>query len=101
MTLAMASVASADLFLAVDKPTTYTPTTVQVEINGVVTDGLCTFGTDAIGDFVKILNVTTFTPDSYIFKARWHDGSGFWCEWSDPFVAGRTGAPSSARIIEE
>ena len=96
----MASVAWAD-YLAVDKPTDGTPATTQVEVNGVVTDGICTFGSDAIGDYVRILDVTTFTTGQYTFKARWHDGSGWWSDWSDPFVAGKPGVTGNARIVEE
>jgi hypothetical protein len=96
----MSGTVCADLYLAVEKPTNGTPTTVEVDIDGVVISGLCIFGSDAIGDYVKILDVTTFSSGTYTFKARWHEGSGWWSDWSDPFVAGKPGVSGNARIVE-
>lgn len=100
ITLAMTFTAHAD-FLAVDKPTDIIPTTTQVEVDGVVTNGICVFGSDALGDYVKVLDVISFTPKSYTFKVRWHDGSGWWSDWSVPLVAGKPGTIGNARIVGE
>ena len=93
----MIGIAYADLYLAVDKVVGYASVVVEVEVNGTVVPGILVVA----DDYVKILDVTGFASDNYVFKARWHDGSGFWSEWSDPFTAGRAGAPGNARVIEE
>lgn len=97
MTLAMAATANADLFLAVDVPTDIVPVVSEVTVNDVITPSICI----VTANYVKILDVTAFALGNYTFKARWHDGSGFWSDWSDPFVAARSGQAGSARIVEE
>ena len=94
----MTSVVYADVYLAVDNPAPFVPTVCEIEVDGVVQPGLVTI-LDA--QTVLIYNVTTMVQGQHTFKARWHDGSGWWSDWSDPpFVAGKPGITGNARIIE-
>jgi len=88
----IAGVAIADPFLVADTPT-FTPVVCEVSVNGTVQQGTCAVN----GAEIYFLDLVGFTTGKYTFKVRWHDGSGWWSEWSIPFDATKPEKPSNVR----
>jgi len=68
----------------------------ELEINGVVQAGTCITHTNGM-DF-EWLDLAGFAPGNYKFRGRWQDASGWWSEWSNPFVVTKPGKPGNIRI---
>ncbi|KKN01161.1 hypothetical protein LCGC14_1130500 [marine sediment metagenome] len=99
LVLAMASVVWGSPYLAVDVPTGDVPTISEVEINGIVQSGIIQLSADSLS--YLLLDLDSFATGSYTFKVRWHDGFGWWSDWSDPFEAGKPGRSGILKIISE
>lgn len=95
-TIASVSVSYADQFLAADFVEGVSVS--EVEVNGIVQSGITQLTAD--GTKIKLLNISGLPSGSHTFRARWHDGSGWWSDWSVPLSASRLGAPG-LRIVDE
>lgn len=99
--LLFAAPAIAAPFLGSDPhPGPIIPTQVQVETTptgGTATIVPGTYILDA--GKVKLLDLATYAPNKYTFRARWADATGWWSDWSAPFVAGKPNASGGLGII--
>ena len=69
-------------------------TTCEIEVDGTVQPGLCIIS----GTNFEWLDLAGFANGQHTFKARWQDASGWWSEWSDPFVVIKPRKPGNIRI---
>ena len=85
----------AEPYLITDPPVS--PVSVcEIEVNGVVQDGNCIL--HANGTDFEWLDLDGYASGSYTFRGRWQDASGWWSEWSDPFVVAKPAKPGNKRI---
>jgi len=84
--------ADAGPFLVADAPA-WVPAVCEVSVNGEVEQGTCAIN----GSEIYFLDLVAFTTGKYTFKVRWHDGSGWWSEWSNPFDATKPEKPLNVR----
>ena len=100
--LLMASTAWGSPFLGSDPhPAPIVPTQVQVEITPQGGSATVVAGTyNVVGPDVQLYDLNGLTPNKYTFRVRWADGTGWWSEWSLPFVAGKPNAVGGLRVIQ-
>lgn len=86
-------------FLACD-PSTALIKVVEVEITmGTVITVVPGIYVVMNGNNVRLLDLAGRPNGAHKFRVRWHDGSGWWSDWSDPLDAAKPAKGGLLRII--
>mgnify|MGYP001396178898 CR=1 FL=1 len=101
------SMAQGAPFLACEQPTAGVVIS-QVKVEYVTVDnagnptGIVTEKTGSyvlVGNNVILLDLLSFVNGRYRFRAAWADNTGWWSDYSDPFVAGKQAKPGVLKIV--